>query len=121
MKKSKVRFNLGKGKYYLKWKIEQPGKPIQYVDPEGVQIVLRNCELKNNQKTANKIFEGSYKSVCAWVLCESVEIKTDEYLPHSDNQIRYNPKIQPYWMLSDVNVDKEKFNLIVSEGRKLFV
>jgi hypothetical protein len=120
MKRFKVRFNLGKGKNYLKWKVELPGEQMEYLDPNEVQLVLRNCELKNNQKSAQEIFQGDYKKVCSWVLCESVEIKTNDFSTHSENQIRYNPRVQPNWLMNDKNVDGEKFDTIISDGRRLF-
>lgn len=120
MKRFKVRFNLGRGVRYLKWKIEHPDKQPEYLDPNEVQLVLRNCELKNNQESSQKIFEGANKRVCSWVLCESIEIKTNDFSSHSENQIRYNPRVQPNWMLNDKNVDGEKFETIISDGRRLF-
>jgi len=121
MKSSKIRFNLGRGKNYLKWKIERPGQKTEYIDPNEVQLVLRNCVLKNNQTSAQDIYNGAHKKVCAWVLCESVEIKNDDFSSHSENQIKYNPRIQPNWLLNDVDVDNEKFDTIVSDNRRLFL
>ena len=120
MKRFKVRFNLGKGKNYLKWKVELPGEQMEYLDPNEVQLVLRNCELKNNQKSAQEIFQGDYKKVCSWVLCESMEIKRNDFSSQSENQIRYNPRVQPNWLLNGENVDGEKFDTIISDGRRLF-
>ena len=56
MKSSKIRFNLGRGKNYLKWKVERPGQKTVYIDPNDVQLVLRNCVLKNNQTSSGKIY-----------------------------------------------------------------
>ena len=77
--------------------------------------------LKNNQNSAQDIYNGAHKKVCAWVLCESVEIKDDDFSSHSDDQIKYNPRIQPNWLLNDVDVDNEKFDTIVSDNRRLFL
>ena len=120
MKSNKIRFNLGRGKNYLKWKVERPGIKTEYFDPNDVQLVLRNCVLKNNQKSAQEIFQGDHKKICAWVLCESVEIKTNDFSTHSENQIKYNPRIQPNWLLGDKNVDGIKLDTIISNGRRLF-
>jgi len=120
MKRYKVRFNLGRGVRYLKWKIEHPDKQPEYLDPNEVQLVLRNCELKNNQTSSQKIFDGANKRVCSWVLCESMEIKRKDFSSHSENQIRYNPRVQPNWLLNGENVDGEKFDTIISDGRRLF-
>ena len=121
MKSSKIRFNLGRGKNYLKWKVERPGIKTEYLDPNEVQLVLRNCVLKNNQSSAQQIFDGANKRVCSWVLCESIEIKRNDFSSHSENQIKYNPRIQPNWLLNDVDVDNEKFDTIVSDNRRLFL
>ena len=120
MKRFKVRFNLGRGKNYLKWKIEHPDKEPEYLDPNEVQLVLRNCELKNNQTSSKKIFDGANKRVCSWVLCESMEVKRNDFSTHSENQIRYNPRVQPNWLSNGENVDGEKFDTIISDGRRLF-
>jgi hypothetical protein len=120
MKRYKLRFNLGRGVRYLKWKIEHPDKQPEYLDPNEVQLVLRNCELKNNQKSAQEIFQGNHKKVCSWVLCESMEIKKNDFSSQNENQIRYNPRVQPNWLLNGENVDGEKFDTIISDGRRLF-
>jgi hypothetical protein len=123
MKKIKVRFNLGAGKHYMKWKIEGP-LGVEYHDPNLVQLVMNNCQLKNNKKTAQKIFDGTHKTVCAWVLCDSVSINyldTPHYeVLHGLNQIKYNPRISPNWMLNDCNCDGFKIKRIVSTNNKLY-
>lgn len=41
MKRIKVRFNLGRGVNYMKWKIQYPDK-IKYYDPEKYHLILKN-------------------------------------------------------------------------------
>jgi len=53
-KKIKVRFNLGKGKNYMKWKLEFPTHS-EYYSPEDYNLALFGCQLKNHKKTAEKI------------------------------------------------------------------
>ena len=53
--KIKVRFNLGRGKNYMKWKVQYPSGNVEYFNPSDVQLILKNCQLKNNRKTAEKI------------------------------------------------------------------
>ena len=127
MSKIKVRFNLGRGKNYLKWKIESKSG-VEYHYPADVQLILHNCILKNNRKTAEKIFNGMNKDVCAWVLCESITIK------HKDNvnsyhdfekvwvkdKLSYNPRKQPYWVYNGFEADNEKFEKIVSVDYGLY-
>jgi len=123
MKKIKVRFNLGAGKHFMKWKIEGP-LGVEYHDPNKVQLILHNCQLKNNKKTAQKIFDGVHKTVCAWVLCDSISINYLDTPGHEVlyglNHIKYNPRVEPNWVLNDCNCDGFKIKCIVSTGNKLF-
>lgn len=135
----KVRFNLGRGKHYMKWKIQsQIG--LEYHYPDDVQLIMHNCTLKNNRKVAERIHAGENKDVCAWILCESITIKhkdltlnygdiPDTPTIKTDNSIklRYNPRIQPYWecrskeLTGDYNLDNKSFNTIVSQKKELFI
>jgi hypothetical protein len=124
----KVRFNLGRGKNYKKWKIQ--GKDfVEYYAPEDVQLILNKCTLKNNKKMATKIFNGENKDVCAWIRCEEVIIKhrdKDEYF-YSNKQVEkllYDPKVAPYWRISEydcLNVDDFVFEQIFTDYKNLFV
>lgn len=107
MKKIKVRFNLSRGKNYMKWKVEYPNKTVEYYDPEQVQLILTNAQLRNYKKVAEKIYNGANKSVCAWVLCDSVEIKTTDFkeLNDSFDRIKYNPRIKPNWIINEEIAD----------------
>ena len=127
MKRIKVRFNLGKGKNYMKWKIEYPSGVVEYVHPTNCQLVMKNCQLKNSRKTAEKIFNGQHKTVCAWVLCDDIEVKYGNFITTEKNRIMYNPKKFPYWT-SDKNdtpyyelcLDNCKYEQIHSIDYKLF-
>ena len=58
-KKYKVRFHLGKGKNFGKWKVENTETGTdKFYDPDQVQLKLTNCKLTNNPKTAEKIYAG---------------------------------------------------------------
>jgi hypothetical protein len=126
-KSIKVRFNLGRGKNYMKWKIQYPTGVVEYHSPTDTQLVLKGCTLKNSRITADKIFNGQHKSVCAWVLCEDVEVKLSNFTPYDIGQnprLKYNPKLKPYWVLeslTDNNVDNTYFKEIGSVDYKLFV
>lgn len=115
MKKIKVRFNLGRGKNYMKWKVERP-EGVEYYSPCDVQLVMSGCQLKNNRKTAEKIFNGRMnKNVCAWVLCDSVEIKHDSFeKAWFKDKLSYNPRKNPYWCWNGFEADNELFKKIVS-------
>ncbi len=120
MKRIKVRFNLSQGKNYMKWKITYPTE-VKYFDPKVVQLIMKGCQLKNQKSTAEKIFNGQHKSVCAWVLCEDVQVLVDPDIELSDVRVKYNPRVQPNWVLNDKNVDDHKFELIHSKGSSLYV
>lgn len=124
MKKIKVRFNLGAGKNYMKWKVESPSG-ISYHDPNEVQLVLAGCTLKNRRSTAQKIFNGTHKTVCAWILCDSISINYLDHpnhrmAPNFDKQLKYNPRVAPNWVLNDENVDNTNLNHVYSVNNKLY-
>jgi hypothetical protein len=123
MKRIKVRFNLGKGKNFMKWKIQFPNGKVEYYTPNEVQLVMSNCQLRNHTKTAQKIFEGGEKVVCAWVLCESIEILTKDFKSYdtTSKRVKYNPRVQPNWLLDDEIVDKHYFNKIGSVDYGLYI
>ena len=120
MKRHKVRFNLSKGKNYLKWKVEYPDGNVMYYYPTGVQLVMGECTLKNYKKTAEKIHNGANKSVCAWVLCETLELKFDDFIMDNTTQIKFNPRVQPNWVVDGEVSDGKKLNTIHSIGYSLF-
>ena len=105
----------------MKWKVEYTSSDVEYLDPNKVTIRMYNCDLRNNRKSAMEIHSGANKKVCSWVLCESIEINEigNKYLP-DEEEIRYNPRILPYWTHKGANVDGGKFNLIESYGNKLY-
>jgi hypothetical protein len=120
----KVRFNLGRGRNYMKWKVEGP-EGVVYYNPADVQIIMHNCQLKNQRKTAEKINEGANKTVCAWVRCERLFSRTQDFLQLDayvdSTQLKYNPRRLPYWYINEgVNVDNQTCDLIVTIDYKLF-
>jgi hypothetical protein len=122
MLKTKVRFNLSRGNNYKKWKITYPGGNIEYLDPNEVTLVMNRCKLRNNKKTAERIFNGEAKSVCAWILCEYVVItgRSKDTL-EEQQRLRYNPRVKPNWDFKDINVDGKDFKIIESRGNSLYV
>ena len=116
MKSIKVRFNLGRGKNYMKWKIQHPDGKIEYHSPTEVQLLMHDCILKNYKSVSQKIFEGGEKVVCAWVLCKSLAIKKSEFIQVDliGERIRYNPRVTPNWILDGENVDGMSVDKLVS-------
>jgi len=134
-RKIKVRFNLGRGKNYMKWKVEDENG-TEYHNPQNVMLIMNNCILKNNKKVAEKIFNGENKSVCAWILCEFIEIFFStgdkpspeinsgkrKYNLYRGSQLLYNPRKIPHWTYDNsINLDKREYENIYSVGNQLFI
>ena len=119
-KKIKVRFNLGRGENYMKWKVEYPNGYTKYFRPSDVQLVMYDCTLKNSRNAALKIHSGeTTKVVCAWVLCDSIDIKTEDFIEDNFNQVKYNPRVLPFWNKDGVNMDGSKTKQVYSIDYKL--
>ena len=115
MKSIKVRFNLSRGKNYMKWKVEYPDKTVEYHDVSEVQLVMSNCKLKNYKNVAEKIYNGANKEVCAWVLCEELSIKQEDFLKDEGyDRVRYNPREIPHWVYKDEMADGVAFTSLIS-------
>jgi len=119
MTRTKVRFHLGRGPNYMKWKVESK-EGIAYYDPEEYSLVMTGCTLKNYKKTAEKIYNGGEKVVCAWVLCNKVSIALLQNDVTNKHQIKYNPRILPNWTINGEIVDNHDYDTIWSNGRKLY-
>jgi hypothetical protein len=118
----KVRFNLGRGANYKKWKIIYPEGLIVYHNPNEVQLILKTCRLINQKNQSKKIFDGANKSVCAWVLCEEIEIHYGKPFNVSDNpEIRFNPRIKPNWVVDGVESDNLLIREVVTDENKLYL
>lgn len=117
----KVRFNLGAGKNYMKWKVEGP-EGVVYYSPNEIQIVMSNCQLKNQRKIAQKILEGAHKTVCAWIKCEHLVITENKaFNEESVIQLKYNPRVLPNLFINEgENADNMIVTTVFSSGRKLF-
>lgn len=115
MKSIRVRFNLARGKNYMKWKVEYPNKNVQYYDVTEVQLVMCNCKLKNHRKVAEKIYNGANKQVCAWVLCEELFIKDTDFLKDEGyERVKYNPREIPHWVYKGEVADGVSFQTLIS-------
>jgi hypothetical protein len=116
----KVRFNLGRGGYYRHWQVTKFPN-VDYFDPSKYSLILSGCRLKNVRNVADKIFNGQNKDVCSWVICDEV-IATQEFPEvNLENEIAYNPKINPFWTDSlGNNIDGSRYKKIVSVGKRLY-
>ena len=120
--KIKVRFNLGRGENYMKWKIESKNSGAEYHYPCEVQLIMKGCQLKNNRKTAEKIFNGMNKDVCAWVLCDSISIIHEKFNKvWVKDKLSYNPRKQPYWVFNGFEADNDRFEEITTIDYGMYV
>ena len=125
-KRIKVRFNLGRGKNYMKWRIQYPSGQVSYYEPYHFQLIMNGCQAKNYKTTASKIFNGQNKTVCAWILCDDIEVCPFPEEPTTDIRLKYNPRVNPFWVLDNpttntqTNADNIKLDRIVTYNKSLF-
>ena len=121
MKSIKVRFNLGRGKNYLKWKVTHPDGEVIYYSPDEVQLVMTECTFKNHKSTAQKIYDGGNKTVCAWVLCKDIKIYTGKPITDETKKVRYNPRVQPNWLYDGKVMDNETSTQLHTIDRVVYI
>lgn len=115
-----VRFHLGRGENYQKWQVSENGE-VRYYDPDGTTLRMTNCRLRNRQGTAQRIFSGDNKTVCAWVACDTVEADPrPSQAPEGWSRVSYNPRVAPNWIAGGRNCDGEQVPELVSAGRGLY-
>jgi len=126
-KKIRIRFHLALGENYMKWQITVPEglvgytAGVSYVEPDTKELTMIGCKLHNSKNGAKKIYEGHSKFVVAWIECNHLIVGNygDTYVPRQ-NQLKYNPKDAPYWTDEDINCDGREYNILKSDGRKIF-
>ncbi len=121
----KVRFHLGAGEHYMHWQVRHSDNDdVKFYNPDKYAIHMLYIKLINIRKTAEKIFSGENKSVCAWVECEDViiyPIEESHTIPSTFEAIHYNPKRFPHWTnMKDENIDWTVYKEASTCGRKLF-
>ncbi len=113
-----VRFHLGKGENCGKWQVKGPGG-IQYHDPAKVSLTMLDCQLRNQRGTAQKVYDGANKSVCAWVDCNELLVSGPQ-TEMAGIPLFYNPKVAPYWRNCwQDNIDGMRTEVIRSSGKML--
>lgn len=111
----RIRFNLERGQYYNQWQIIDHFS-IWYLEPNK-NFVLEKCRLINKPSVAKRIFDGANKEVCAWIEFGSMELKRVDFL----DEIKYNPRENPFWTYKGQNVDGAEFEKLCVMGRKIYV
>jgi len=122
MIKTRVRFHLAHGPNFQNWQVKC-GDSVDYYDPSEYVLHMENCKLRNQPLTAQKIYHGANKTVCAWIECDSVTAvpSGNGMLPAVDF-LYYNPKHKPYWHLtSGQNADNTVFDTLSTQGKMVVV
>tara|TARA_B100000214_G_scaffold324720_1_gene261862 strand:- start:2248 stop:2640 length:393 start_codon:yes stop_codon:yes gene_type:complete len=126
--KYKVRFHLGQGQNYRHWQVTSPDGTREFYDPEEYIIRMENARLHNNCKVAEQIYKGRNKTVCAWIVCENVVVKSLlSYLfsesPSSAGkpELIYNPRKNPHWLENGENVDFKRYSRLLTDECGVFV
>lgn len=121
-RRTKVRFNLGRGKNYMKWRVLRPDGSVEFLDPNEVQLVMIGCTFKNSKKAAQRIFEGENKTVCAWILCDELRVKRPlEFSDQQDVRAHYNPRVAPNWQVLGRDVDDRNTELLHTIGSRVYI
>lgn len=122
-RKFKVRFHLGAGENFMKWRVENTlTKKVEFFDPSIYELRLSDCKLYNQKGSAKKIYDGGTKTVCAWIMSNKVDICIGGGDHNMDsNRLTYNPRVSPNWLDSNNNnIDKQEFSNLITIGKKLF-
>jgi hypothetical protein len=117
---ARIRFNLAKGKTFMKWKVEDDSN-VLYLDPDKWSLIMRGCVLHNNRKKAEEIFNGANKDVCSWIDVSELEICPSELCNvEIGDSLYYNPRVNPYWYNSNGDImDFMSLSTIQSMGKEL--
>jgi len=126
----KVRFHLGAGVNFGKWRVENTETTeVAFYSPKDVLISMIDCKLYNQKGAATKIYNGQNKTVCAWIMCKNAWVfnandiaSFKKYIKEEGmtNVAQYNPRITPYWRDKyDNNIDKNEYGFMITDSIKL--
>ena len=121
-RKYKIRYHLGAGENYMKWRVEDTtSKEVKFLDTEDFEMSLKNAKLYNQKGAADNIYNGASKTVCAWIMAEEIFPNPDYMFVAFDKIISYNPRVAPYWRdHNGKNVDKQEFEEIYIDKEEIF-
>lgn len=117
---NKIRFNLGRGDNYKKWQIRTSSGEVIYINPKTTIIKLIKVKLINNKTSAEKIYNGSNKFVCAWIEFENYEI-LEVFDGPLTKPLTYNPRIESNWFDCDGNdIDNMEYDTLITLDNKVY-
>ena len=123
-KRYRVRLHLAKGENFMKWQVfDKQNNTKDYFDPDLKCILMRGCVLGNQPATAQRIYDGENKTVCAWVACDEVAVV--DKIPLSSisklTHYKFNPKKNPHWFTdTHDNRDGLKFDTMITQNRAVY-
>ena len=128
--KWKIRYHLAKGKNYMKWQIKDSNGDATYLDPDTTYIRLTKCKLKNHANIAQKIYEGSNKTVCSWIEFGTLKCSPSSIMFNHKDYVRvyYNPRHIPFWTTyvntgasTSENLDNTEYDEIIIKNKEIYV
>jgi hypothetical protein len=119
-RKFKIRFHLGKGENYMKWRIENiDDRSVTFFDPSNFKARITDCKLYNQTSAAKKINEGANKTVCAWIMSKDYNL-IESHDNEINLEIKYNPRITPSWTNQDgENIDNKEYKTMYIINKKI--
>ncbi len=119
-RKFKIRFHLGQGENFMKWRIEDTDtKTVSFVEPTNFRATIYDGKLYNQKSAAKKINDGANKTVCAWIMAKDFKLSLDDDGIYKD-EIKYNPRTIPNWVNSSgENIDKKEYKIMYILNKKI--
>ena len=119
-RKFKIRFHLGQGENYMKWRIEDTDtKTVSFFEPTNFRATIYDGKLYNQKSAAKKINDGANKTVCAWIMAKDFKLSIDDDCTHKE-EIKYNPRTTPNWVnLNSENIDKKEYKIMYILNKKI--
>ena len=105
----------------MKWQIKSADGVVEYINPKDFSLHLEGVTLKNSKSTAERIKSGSNKTVCAWMLVDGYRVTKTYKASMLGDELRYNPRVAPHWLLNGKDADGMRINKLVSNNNKLYL
>lgn len=121
-RKFKIRFHLGAGENFMKWRIEDvDDKTVKFFDPSDFNVIIKDCKLYNQKSAAKKINEGANKTVCAWIMATDYKM-TKLFDNEIQSEIKYNPRTTPHWTNEDGdNLDGKEYKSMYIINKRILL
>lgn len=124
----KLRFHLARGKNFMKWQVRKDNS-VSYYNPDDYVLLVMNATLSNSPATAQRIYDGQHKVVCAWIEAEHINVYRKDEVPEEyynayqnpDYQLKYNPRVAPHWQDNrGNNIDNRHYPVVATVGKAVF-